>query len=121
MEWYDDLPHIGYTVDGKKIMRPAKGDELDKFLATVEDPDSWYVPKSAAFAASSFCRQLDENALSLGPPPRTSFFKNKSSFPTKSSTSSGDSRMQRTRMQTLIHTSRPWSGSLARARRWSCR
>lgn len=41
MEWYDDLPHIGYSVDGKKIMRPAKGDELDKFLATVEDPDSW--------------------------------------------------------------------------------
>jgi ribosome biogenesis protein ERB1 len=24
-------------------MRPAKGDELDKFLATVEDPDSWQV------------------------------------------------------------------------------
>ncbi len=43
MEWYDDLPHIGYTVEGKKIMRPAKGDELDKFLATVEDPDSWWV------------------------------------------------------------------------------
>lgn len=41
IEWYDDLPHIGYSVDGKKIMRPAKGDELDKFLATVEDPDSW--------------------------------------------------------------------------------
>lgn len=41
IEWYDDLPHIGYTVDGRKIMRPAKGDELDKFLATVEDPDSW--------------------------------------------------------------------------------
>ncbi|KAG7539693.1 hypothetical protein FFLO_03410 [Filobasidium floriforme] len=41
IEWYDDLPHIGYSVDGKRIMRPAKGDELDKFLATVEDPDSW--------------------------------------------------------------------------------
>ncbi|KAJ9103674.1 Ribosome biogenesis protein erb1 [Naganishia cerealis] len=43
IEWYDDLPHIGYDVSGRKIMRPAKGDELDKFLATVEDPDSWQV------------------------------------------------------------------------------
>jgi len=23
-------------------MRPAKGDELDKFLAKMEDPDDWY-------------------------------------------------------------------------------
>jgi ribosome biogenesis protein ERB1 len=27
-------------------MRPAQGDELDKFLSTVEDPDSWYVASS---------------------------------------------------------------------------
>ncbi|KAJ1311022.1 hypothetical protein OPQ81_009528 [Rhizoctonia solani] len=39
--WYDDLPHIGYTIDGKKVLRPARGDELDKFLATVEDPSAW--------------------------------------------------------------------------------
>lgn len=41
LEWYDDLPHIGYDVNGKKVMRPAQGDELDKFLATMEDPESW--------------------------------------------------------------------------------
>ncbi|ORX51179.1 BOP1NT-domain-containing protein [Hesseltinella vesiculosa] len=41
MEWYDDFPHIGYDVDGKRILKPAKGDELDKFLDTIEDPDSW--------------------------------------------------------------------------------
>jgi ribosome biogenesis protein ERB1 len=41
MEWYDDLPHIGYDVNGRKIFRPAKGDELDKFLANVEDPAAW--------------------------------------------------------------------------------
>ncbi|KAL9712471.1 Ribosome biogenesis protein erb1 [Leucoagaricus gongylophorus] len=41
MHWYDDLPHIGYDVNGKKVLRPAQGDELDKFLATVENPDSW--------------------------------------------------------------------------------
>ncbi|KAK8869603.1 ribosome biogenesis protein ERB1 [Kwoniella newhampshirensis] len=41
MEWYDDLPHIGYDVNGRKIFRPAQGDELDKFLANVEDPGAW--------------------------------------------------------------------------------
>jgi hypothetical protein len=37
------MPHIGYDINGKKIMRPAKGDELDKFLAGIEDPTSWYL------------------------------------------------------------------------------
>ena len=41
MEWYEDLPHIGYDVNGRKIFRPAKGDELDKFLANTEDPRAW--------------------------------------------------------------------------------
>lgn len=41
MEWYDEFPHIGYDVEGRKVLRPATGDELDKFLATVEDPDAW--------------------------------------------------------------------------------
>ncbi|GAA5856845.1 hypothetical protein JCM8547_008870 [Rhodosporidiobolus lusitaniae] len=35
--WYDNMPHIGYDIDGKKVMRPATGDELDKFLEGVED------------------------------------------------------------------------------------
>ncbi|KAF7331925.1 Ribosome biogenesis protein ERB1 [Mycena kentingensis (nom. inval.)] len=41
MHWYDDLPHIGYDMDGKQVLRPARGDELDKFLETVEDPNTW--------------------------------------------------------------------------------
>ncbi|KAF9649650.1 ribosome biogenesis protein ERB1 [Thelephora ganbajun] len=41
MHWYDDMPHIGYDVDGKKLLRPAVGDELDKFLKTQEDPTTW--------------------------------------------------------------------------------
>lgn len=43
MHWYDDLPHIGYDMDGKKVLKPARGDELDKFLSTVDDPSSWCV------------------------------------------------------------------------------
>ncbi|RUS26667.1 rRNA processing-related protein [Jimgerdemannia flammicorona] len=41
LEWYNDYPHIGYDLDGKKVLRPAKGDELEKFLATMDDPDTW--------------------------------------------------------------------------------
>lgn len=43
MHWYDDLPHIGYDINGKKVLRPARGDELDKFLKTVDDPEAWLV------------------------------------------------------------------------------
>ncbi|KAJ1927395.1 Ribosome biogenesis protein erb1 [Tieghemiomyces parasiticus] len=39
MEWYDDLPHIGYDINGKRILRPATKDELDRFLANFDDPD----------------------------------------------------------------------------------
>ena len=39
--FYDGMPHVGYDVEGKRVMRPVKGDELDKFLASVEDPSSW--------------------------------------------------------------------------------
>lgn len=28
-------------MNGRKIFRPVKGDELDKFLANVEDPTAW--------------------------------------------------------------------------------
>ena len=28
LSWYDDYPHIGYDLDGTKIMKPAKGDEV---------------------------------------------------------------------------------------------
>ncbi|WFD20799.1 Ribosome biogenesis protein erb1 [Malassezia caprae] len=43
LEWYDDLPHIGYDMDGRRVLRPATGDELDKFLASVEgDGDAWF-------------------------------------------------------------------------------
>ncbi|KAJ2892180.1 Ribosome biogenesis protein erb1, partial [Coemansia aciculifera] len=39
IEWYEDYPHIGYDIDGKRIMRPATGDELDRFLSNMDDPD----------------------------------------------------------------------------------
>ncbi|KAI6075526.1 Ribosome biogenesis protein BOP1 [Aix galericulata] len=42
MEWYEDFPHIGYDLDGRKIYKPIRNkDELDKFLEKMENPDYW--------------------------------------------------------------------------------
>lgn len=42
MEWYADFPHIGYDLEGKKILKPIRTkDELDQFLNKMEDPDFW--------------------------------------------------------------------------------
>ncbi|GAA6104972.1 ribosome biogenesis protein bop1 [Tachysurus ichikawai] len=42
MDWYKDYPHIGYDLDGKKIIKPIRSkDELDEFLDKMENPDYW--------------------------------------------------------------------------------
>ncbi|KAK2580999.1 hypothetical protein KPH14_006052 [Odynerus spinipes] len=41
MKWYDEYDHIGYDWEGKKILKPQKGDQLDNFLKRMEDPDFW--------------------------------------------------------------------------------
>ncbi|KAJ3054622.1 Ribosome biogenesis protein erb1 [Rhizophlyctis rosea] len=40
-EWYEDFDHMGYDVKGNKIVKPVKGDELDQFLTTMDDPNAW--------------------------------------------------------------------------------
>ena len=41
LSFYDSYPHIGYDIDGKKIMRPATGDALDALLDSIELPKGW--------------------------------------------------------------------------------
>lgn len=41
MQWYNDYEHIGYDLDGCKIKKPQKGDELDNFLNKMDDPNYW--------------------------------------------------------------------------------
>ncbi|KAI9209593.1 NUC169 domain-containing protein [Polychytrium aggregatum] len=41
IEWYEDYDHIGYDIHGQKIARPQQGDELDSFLAKMDDPNLW--------------------------------------------------------------------------------
>ncbi|KAK4051108.1 Ribosome biogenesis protein erb1 [Microbotryomycetes sp. JL221] len=61
--WYDELPHIGYDMNGQKIMRPATGDELDKFLEGIEDDTGgWTTVKDKLHQQNV---QLTEDELEL--------------------------------------------------------
>ncbi|KAK7755308.1 Ribosome biogenesis protein erb1 [Diatrype stigma] len=41
LSFYDSYPHIGYDINGKKIMRPATGEALDALLDSIEVPRGW--------------------------------------------------------------------------------
>ncbi|XP_014749110.1 PREDICTED: ribosome biogenesis protein BOP1 [Sturnus vulgaris] len=42
MEWYQDFPHVGYDLDGRRIYKPLRSkDELDLFLEKMENPEYW--------------------------------------------------------------------------------
>lgn len=41
LTFYDQYPHIGYDINGKKIMRPAKGQALDALLDSIDVPKGW--------------------------------------------------------------------------------
>jgi ribosome biogenesis protein ERB1 len=41
LSFYDQYPHIGYDINGKRIMRPAKGEALDALLDSIEIPKGW--------------------------------------------------------------------------------
>jgi ribosome biogenesis protein ERB1 len=41
LSFYDTYPHIGYDINGKRIMRPAKGEALDALLDSIDIPKGW--------------------------------------------------------------------------------
>ncbi|KAJ0176349.1 hypothetical protein K1T71_008523 [Dendrolimus kikuchii] len=41
MWWYNEYPHVGYDLDGKRIIKPPQRDQIDEFLKKCEDPDFW--------------------------------------------------------------------------------
>jgi ribosome biogenesis protein ERB1 len=41
LSFYDSYPHIGYDINGKRIMRPAAGEALDALLDSIELPEGW--------------------------------------------------------------------------------
>ena len=34
MKWYDKYDHIGYDLNGEKILRPKRQDTIDKYIKT---------------------------------------------------------------------------------------
>eukprot|EP01134_Creolimax_fragrantissima_P004760 CFRG4760T1 len=47
MEWYDEYEHVGYDLDGKKVLKSANAgeDEIDHFLDKMDNPDYWRTVK----------------------------------------------------------------------------
>ncbi|KAF3940413.1 hypothetical protein ABW19_dt0203718 [Dactylella cylindrospora] len=41
LEYYENYPHVGYDINGKRIMRPAAGNALDTLLDSIELPKGW--------------------------------------------------------------------------------
>ena len=41
LSFYESYPHIGYDINGKKIMRPAAGEALDALLDSIDIPEGW--------------------------------------------------------------------------------
>lgn len=40
-EWYDEFNHLGYNINASKVDKPAKEDEIEKFLKKAKDKDYW--------------------------------------------------------------------------------
>ena len=40
LEWYDEFDHVGYDLDGGKILRGTRKDELDSLIARFDDPNA---------------------------------------------------------------------------------
>lgn len=38
---YDEYPHIGYDINGRRIARPAQGQALDSLLDSIDIPEGW--------------------------------------------------------------------------------
>lgn len=41
LEWYKEEDHVGYDINGNKIIRQSQGDEVEKFLDQQDNPNFW--------------------------------------------------------------------------------
>ncbi|XP_054709959.1 ribosome biogenesis protein bop1-like [Uloborus diversus] len=63
MQWYDDFPHIGYDIEGKKLMKPATNDEIDEFLSKIDDPNYWRTVKNKMTGEKVFLTDEDVDII----------------------------------------------------------
>ena len=43
IKWYDKYDHIGYDLNGEKIMRPKKQDAIDKYIHSHDKNERWTI------------------------------------------------------------------------------
>jgi len=41
LQWYDDEDHVGYDLEGKKVMKTLTTGEIDSLLESKDNPDAW--------------------------------------------------------------------------------
>lgn len=61
LSFYDQYPHIGYDINGKRIMRPATGEALDHLLNQIDLPKGWtgVIDKNTGKQANLTAEELD--------------------------------------------------------------
>lgn len=41
IQWYSEYPHIGYNLDGEKILKKERKDHIQEFIDRDDDPNYW--------------------------------------------------------------------------------
>lgn len=41
LHWYNDLDHVGYDLEGQKVLKTLKSSEIDNLLKNADDPNAW--------------------------------------------------------------------------------
>ena len=64
VNWYDDYNHIGYGLDGQKIRKPKRGDELENFLSRMENPEHGATVEDSQTGQKVVLSELDAEIVS---------------------------------------------------------
>ena len=72
--WYDEYPHIGYDLDGKRIHKPRRGDELDSFLSRMENPEHGVTVRDEQTGQAVVLSQQDADIVSRTAKNRVKFY-----------------------------------------------
>ena len=41
LQWYSEYPHIGYNLEGEKILKKERKDQIQEFIDRDDDPNYW--------------------------------------------------------------------------------
>eukprot|EP00092_Neocalanus_flemingeri_P039133 GFUD01042595.1.p1 GENE.GFUD01042595.1~~GFUD01042595.1.p1 ORF type:complete len:738 (-),score=267.34 GFUD01042595.1:106-2319(-) len=66
VNWYDEYGHIGYDLDGAKIRKPKRGDELDNFLNRMENPEHGVTVEDTSTGQKVVLSEADADIVARG-------------------------------------------------------